>query len=148
MRMVRYSNQNNRSSGSGFGAMSPWTGLESEIDRLFNSALSNFGSNHLGHQFPVGVFEDNANTYVRAELPGVSRDEISVEMVDGSLNISAVRKQKNGGAEESYSFSRSITLPDDVHADKVAASYENGILTVTLPKREEAKSKKVVVAIN
>ncbi len=148
MRMVRYADQNNRSSGSGFTAVSPWTGLESEIDRLFNSALTSFGSSRIGHQFPVGVYEDANNTYVRAELPGVNRDEINVEMVDGSLNISATRKEKVGDAEESYSFSRTINLPEGIHTDRVAATYENGILAITLPKREEAKPKKISVAVN
>jgi len=148
MRMVRYVNSNNRSSGSGIAAVSPWTGLESEIDRLFNNALSNFGPSRFGHQFPVGVYEDANNTYIRAELPGVNRDEINVEMVDGSLNISAVRKQKTGGVEESFSFSRSISLPEGIHTDHVAATYENGILSVTLPKREEVKPKKISVAVN
>ena len=148
MRMVRYANQNNRRSGSGFTAVSPWTGLESEIDRLFNTALTNFGPSRFGNQFPVGVYEDASNTYVRAELPGVNRDEINVEMVDGSLNISAVRKQKTGDFEESFSFSRSINLPEGIHTDRVAATYENGILAITLPKREEAKPKKISVAVN
>jgi len=148
MHMVRYANQNNRSSGSGLATVSPWTGLENEIDRLFNTALTNFGASRFGHQFPVGVYEDANNTYVRAELPGVNRDEINVEMVDGSLNISAARKQKNGDVEESFSFSRSISLPDGIHTDRVAATYENGILTVTLPKREEAKPKKISVTVN
>jgi HSP20 family protein len=148
MRMVRYASQNNRSSGSGFAAVSPWTGLESEIDRLFNTALTNFGSSRFGHQFPVGVYEDANNTYVRAELPGVNRDEINVEMVDGILNISAARKQKTGDVEESFSFSRSINLPEGIHTDRVAATYENGILAITLPKREEAKPKKISVAVN
>jgi HSP20 family protein len=146
--MVRHTNQNNRSSGSGFAIVSPWTGLESEIDRLFNTALTNFGTSRFDHQVPVGVYEDANNTYVRAELPGVDRDEINVEMVDGRLNISAARKQKTGDVEESFSFNRSINLPDGIHTDRVAATYDNGILAITLPKREEAKPKKISVAVN
>jgi HSP20 family protein len=148
MRMVRYGNQNNRSSGSAFSAVSPWNGLENEIDRFFNAALSNFGPSRFGHQFPVGVYEDSNNIYVRAELPGVNRDEINVEMVDGNLNLTAARKQKGGDVEESFSFSRSINLPEGIHTDRVAATYENGILAITLPKREEAKPKKITVAVN
>jgi len=146
--MVRYSNDIGRNSGSGFASLSPWSGLENEIDQFFDTALSNIGSTRFGHQFPVGVYEDSENTYVRAELPGVNRNEITVEMVDGSLNMSASRKYKSGESEESLSFSRSINLPASVHADRVAATYENGILTVTLPKRDEAKPKKINVAVN
>ena len=85
---------------------------------------------------------------VRAELPGVSREDINVEMVEDYLTISGSHKsQGEGKAEESFSFSRSVNIPDEVQADKVTAGYENGVLTVTLPKREEAKPKKITVAI-
>ncbi len=128
---------------------SPWTGLESEIDRLFDAALSDFVGAPLDRQFPVDLYEDKDNTYVRAELPGVNRDDINVEIVDGYLTVTAARKTKtaDGKSEESFSFSRSVSVPESVQADKVAAAYENGVLTVTLPKREEAKPKKITVAV-
>ena len=122
----------------------PWAGLETEIDRLFESTLSGFASASRG-QFPVDVYEDRDNNYVRAELPGVRRDDINVEMVEDYLTITAQRKEADD--EESFSFSRSLSVPEQVQADKVSASYENGVLTVTLPKREEAKPKKISVAI-
>jgi len=121
---------------------SPWTGLENEIDRLFESTLSSFAGAPR-NQFPVDVYEDRDNTYVRAELPGVSRDDINVEMVEDALSITAQHKED----EESFSFSRTLALPAHVHADKVSANYENGLLTVILPKREEAKPRKISVAI-
>lgn len=80
---------------------------------------------------------------MRAELPGISRDAINVEMIDGYLTINATRKE----GEESFSLSRSGSIPEAVQDDKVVASYENGVLNVTLPKREEAKPKKVTIAI-
>jgi len=123
---------------------SPWAGLETEIDRLFESTLSGFASAPRG-QFPVDLYEDRDNTYVRAELPGVRRDDINVEMVEDHLTITAQRKDDDD--EESFSCSRSLSVPEQVQADKVSASYENGVLTVTLPKREEAKPKKISVAI-
>lgn len=122
---------------------SPWAGLESEIDRLFESTLTGFAGS-ARNQFPVDVYEDRDNTYVRAELPGVNRDDINVEMVEDTLTITAQHKEDD---EESFSFSRTLALPDHVHTDKVSAAYEDGVLTVTLPKREEAKPKKVNVAI-
>jgi HSP20 family protein len=97
--------------------------------------------------FPVDIYEDKDNTYVRAELPGVNRDDIHVEMVDGYLTRNASRKSKDGEREQSFSFSRSVSIPESVETDKVAAAYENGILTVTLPKREEAKPRKISVAV-
>ena len=127
---------------------SPWAGLETEIDRLFENSLHEFG-NVSPTRFPVDLYEDKDNTYVRAELPGVSRDDINVEMTDGYLTIAASRKTaaNEGEAGESFSFSRAVSIADEVQADKVTAAYENGVLTVTLPKREEAKPKKISVAV-
>jgi HSP20 family protein len=124
--------------------------LESEIDRLFETALGSFADPASSTRFPVDLYEDNDNTYVRAELPGINRSDINVEMVEDYLTISGARKsteKENSQGEQSFSFSRSVTIPEHVQADKVSASYENGVLTVTLPKREEAKPKKVQVAI-
>jgi HSP20 family protein len=149
MRLIQYYPAT-RSLSPAFGLVgrSPWTGLEDEIDRLVTGALSGFSVPTPASQFAVDLYEDNDNAYVRAELPGVKRDDIKVEMVEGSLNISATRKQKTDRNEETLSYSRSISVPGVVQADKVSASYENGVLQVTLPKREEAKPKKVSVAVN
>jgi HSP20 family protein len=146
MRLVQY--QPTYRLASPVFARSPWAGLEGELDRLFTVALSDLAAAPAA-RFPVDLYEDQDNTYVRAELPGVSRDDINVEVVDGQLNITAVRKTPaaDGKGEESFSFSRSISLSDAVQADKVGAAYENGVLTVTLPKREEAKPKKITVVV-
>jgi HSP20 family protein len=146
MRLVRYTYPSFRTPA--FGSRSPWFGLESEIDRLFETALADFGGT-TANRFPVDLYEDEDNTYVRAELPGVNRDDINVEMTDGYLTIAASRKSagENGQGEESFSFSRAVSIADEVDSGKVNASYENGVLTVTLPKREEAKPKKISVAV-
>jgi HSP20 family protein len=103
-----------------------------------------------GTRFPVSLYEDENNAYVRAELPGINREDINVEMTNGYLTISAVRKNAgdNGNTNPSFSFSRTVSVQDDVAADKVAAHLENGVLTVTLPKREEAKPRKVSISVN
>ncbi|HVS53023.1 MAG TPA: Hsp20/alpha crystallin family protein [Opitutaceae bacterium] len=147
MRIVRYTYPNFRSLAplGGF-ARSPWSGLESEIDRLFGTALSDFAPTP-DNRFPVDLYEDKDNTYVRAELPGVNREDINVEMVDDYLTITAARKAKDAENEESFSFTRSVSIPERVQADKVAAAYENGVLTVTLPKHEETKPRKVAIAV-
>lgn len=149
MRLVRYIHPGTRSLAPAYGlsGRSPWTGLENEIDQLFESALSGIVAGPSRMQFPVDLYEDKDNTYVRAELPGVTRDDVGVEMVEGFLTITAARKQKEGDSEESVSFSRSISIPDEVQSDKVAAVYQDGVLTVTLPKREEAKPKKVSIEV-
>jgi HSP20 family protein len=148
MRIVRYTYPNSRLSVPGAFDRSPWSGLESEIDRLFNTALSDFmGTTPAADRFPVDLYEDSDNAYVRADLPGLTRDDINVEVVEGYLNIEAARKTKEGDQEESFRFRRSITLPDDVRADAVTATYENGVLSVILPKKEEAKPRKISVSV-
>lgn len=156
MRLVRYTYPSFRSLAPSFGGFprSPWSGLESEIDRLFESTLTGFST---PARFAVDLYEDKANTYVRAELPGLNREEINVEMTDGYLTITAAHKapakagQAAGpaetGPEESFSFSRAISIANDVQTDKVTAAYEHGVLTVTLPKRESAQPKKIAVTV-
>jgi HSP20 family protein len=124
-RFIRYTYP--RNAGSLFGAR----GLESEINRLLDSALTDLtASAAYAPRFPVDLYEDKENTYVRAELPGVTREAINLEMADGYLTVSATRQEK----DESVAFNRSIAIPESVQADKVTAAYENGVLTVILPK--------------
>lgn len=147
MRLVRYTYPAFRTLTPALGFQrSPWSGLETEIDRLFETALTGFSADSAS-RFPVDLYEDKDNTYVRAELPGINREDISVEVVDGYLTIAAMRKDGTGDAAQSFNFSRSVSITDEVEADKVTAAYENGVLTVTLPKREEAKPKKITVAV-
>ena len=152
MRLVRYSYPSYRSLTpvSGRFSPSPWSGLETEIDRLFTASLGESADVvATAARVPVDLYEDKANTTVRAELPGVSRDDISVEVVDGYLNIAAKRKipAAEGQPEQSFAFNRSLRLNDEVQTDKIAAAYENGVLTVTLPKREVVAPKKITVAV-
>ena len=121
-----------------------WSGLETEIDRMFETALADMSAPSGAPRFPVDLFEDKENLYVRAELPGVSREAINVEMVEDYLNLNATRKS----GEEVFNLSRSITIPETVQADKVSANYENGVLTVTLPKQEQVKPRKITVSVN
>ena len=121
-----------------------WSGLESEIDRLFETALADYSAPSAAPRFPVDLYEDKDNLYVRAELPGVTREAINVEMVEDYLNLTASRK----AGEETFNLARSITIPETVQADKVSASYENGVLTVTLPKQEQVKPRKITVSVN
>jgi HSP20 family protein len=150
MRIVRYTYPSTRNFVPAVASFrqSPWSGLESEIDRLFESALGHVVGASATDRFPVDIFEDKDNAYVRAELPGVTRADIGVEVVDGYLAINATRKIKTNDNEETFSLNRSVALPENVEADKVAAAYENGVLTVTLPKKEEAKPRKIAVSVN
>jgi len=91
------------------------------------------------------VYEDKDNYFARFELPGVKKEDIKVEVHDRLLTVSAERCEKAGEAEHSYSLSRSISVPEDVRADIIAAKLEDGVLTVTLPKQEQRKPRLVAV---
>lgn len=148
MHMIRYTpTRFNACVPASVYGRSPWAGLESEIDRLFDATFTGFSGPSAG-QFPVDFYEDENNTYVRAELPGLKREDLGVELADGVLTISGARQTAGDNGPESVSIRRSLSVPDEVAADKVSAAYENGVLTVTLPKREEAKPKKITVAVN
>ena len=149
MNLVRFSYPRTSSLVSAFGR-SPWNGLETEIDRLFTGALGEFAAPASVPRFPVDLYEDKDNAYVRAELPGLAREDISVELVDGYLTINGTRKvtDDDGKVTETVGLNRSLAVPETVAADKVSATYENGVLAVTLPKREEAKPRKVTININ
>jgi HSP20 family protein len=147
MRIINYTYPAARSfvPAPAYVGRSPYSGLESQIDRLFDSALAGFVN---PAPFAVDLYEDKENAYVRAELPGVTREDVAVEIVEGDLRIQASRKAPAGEAGETVSLSRSVTLPDEVQADRVTAAYADGVLTVTLPKREAAKPRKVTVSVN
>jgi HSP20 family protein len=148
MQLIRYTYPRTTSLVPAFGR-SPWNGLESEIDRLFETAMGALATPASEHRFPVDLYEDKDNTYVRAELPGLAREDINVEMVDGYLSLNGTRKviDDDGKVSETFSLNRSIAIPEAVQTDKVSAAYQNGVLTVTLPKREEAKPRKVTIDI-
>lgn len=133
---------------AGLGGRFATADIENQLDWLFGTSLTGSAGSAGGRQFPVDLYADKDNTYVRAELPGVDREAIGVEFVDGSLSIQASRKGKAGEGETTVSFNRLFRIPDEVQADKVSANYANGIVTVTLPRKEEAKPKKINVSVN
>jgi HSP20 family protein len=109
-----------------------------------------------GEWFPsLDVSETKNDLIVKAELPGMDPKDIDISLSDGTLIIKGERKQEKEEKEENYqliersygSFTRSIRLPKEVKRDKISASYKNGILKVTLPKSEEAKTKEVKIKV-
>ena len=139
---------------TGFSARAPLAAFEREFDGLFNSALSEMLTLSPSFatapgRFALDLYEDKDNAYVRAELPGVDRKDINVEMVDDFLTIAGTRKGfgEDGKETTATEFSRSVSIPAAVQADRITAAYENGVLTVTLPKREEAKPRKITVEV-
>ena len=104
----------------------------------------------------LDVFEDDDKVTVQVELAGMKKEDFDISLQDDMLTISGERKSESEKREgESFRserffgrFSRSITLPSPVKAEEVKAAYEDGVLTVTLPKAEEAKPKKIQVNLN
>ena len=131
--------------------------LRDEIDRLFEAPLSSL--TELSQPFSGGwvpaldLYEDKDNYVVKMELPGMNKEGIDISLHDGVLSVSGERKdeQKHEDSETYRSerffgrFQRSITLPATVDGSKVNASYQDGILTITLPKAEEAKPKQITI---
>ncbi len=139
-----------------FGRLSD---LRDEIDRLFESPLSELTRTSQllsGWKPALDVYENKDHFVVKAELPGMKKEDIEVSLHDGSLSISGERKTESKHEEgEVYRaerffgrFQRTVTLPTAVAADKVKAAYNDGVLTITLPKTEEAKPKKIDVSVN
>ncbi|HXA09652.1 MAG TPA: Hsp20/alpha crystallin family protein [Chthoniobacterales bacterium] len=102
----------------------------------------------------LDLHQNNDNVVAIVELPGMRKEDIDISLHDGMLTIAGERQSSTSDGENaerterfSGKFRRSITLPTRVDAGKVTASYKDGILTVTLPKVEEAKPKKVEVTI-
>lgn len=123
-----------------------------ELDRLFDLSLPRSGQ--WGRALESGPFsnapasdfyEDADHYYVQAELPGVKKADVQLEFENNTLTLSATRKHKQGDTEESFSFNRTVRVPDGVVGDKIKAAFEDGILTVTLPKAEQAKPRQIDV---
>jgi len=101
----------------------------------------------------IEVFEKDDKLVVKAEIPGIKEEDIDVSVVGDTLTIKGQRKAESEVREEDYyhcersygSFLRSMTLPSHVDASKIEATYEDGILEVTLPKVPEVKPKKIAV---
>jgi HSP20 family protein len=126
----------------------PWAGFDTQIERMLDRAFGSAEGFGAGGYFPVDLYEDKDNTYVRAALPGVARGDINVELADGVLNISATRKTKTKDGEQTVSFKRSVLVPESTDGEKITAACENGELTVTLPKREPAKPRAISITVS
>jgi HSP20 family protein len=128
------------------------------MDRLFDEffGMTPARSNRGAMWSPaINIREDKDNFYVEAELPGLSKEEIDLEVENNILSLKGERQleEKQEGenyhfVERSYgSFYRSFTLPRNVDPEGIAASYKDGVLYVTIPKKEEVKPKKVSIDI-
>ena len=133
--------------------------VRDEINRLFDST---FGNLRRGTEFFNGwtpaldLYEDKENFIVKAELPGLKREDIDISFQDGTLVISGERKhEEESGDSGAYRseryfgrFHRTLALPKSVQSEKAGATYKDGVLTVVLPKSEEVKPKQIQVKVS
>lgn len=139
-----------------------WPGMEEleelrrEMDRLLESPFAQAASPRFFRQWApaVDLYEDNDNLYAKVEVPGMRKEDIDVSLHDGSLTITGERKREEKREGETHrserfygSFSRTLTLPMRVDAGKVTAQYTDGVLTIKLPKAEEAKPKQIEINV-
>ena len=154
-------------------AVTPWrpfmdlTRWEREMDRMRADFFGRrgrpwwpdrwFRTDELDVRAPaVDVFEEKDDIVVKAEIPGMEKDNIEVNLADHRLTIKGEKKKEDEVKEEDYyraersygSFLRTLDLPKDVRADKVKASFKNGILEIRMPKTEEARTKEVKVKVD
>lgn len=144
----------------------PW-GREHDIDQMFE----NFLGRRLRPLWPerwwpaagmeitiptVDLYEEKDDIIVKAELPGMEKENIDINLLDDRLTIKGekkkeeeIKKENYYRAERSYgSFTRTLELPRQVQADKVKANFKNGVLEIRLPKTEEAKKKETRVKVD
>jgi len=128
--------------------------LRRDVLRLLDTATGDTFANVGSGAFPpVNVTQDDDNFYLRAEVPGIKPSELSITAVRKRVSLSGKREIQPEHERASYhrreraegSFNRTVTLPTEVDAARVDARYADGILTLTLPKAEEAKPRQITV---
>lgn len=142
-------------------SLNRWASLRDDLDTLLELPFFSGGPQQAqlftGWSPALDLYQNNDNVVAVVELPGMRKDDIEISLHDGTLTIGGERKkaQSEGNGESatrterfSGKFRRSITLPTRVDANNVNATYKDGILTVTLPKAEEAKPKQIQVNIS
>jgi HSP20 family protein len=138
------------------------TSLQTEMNRLFNTffdAPSSSGGGNGGALRrwlpPMDLVETDDHFVLRADLPGLSEDDVNIELEDSVLTVSGERKAEHEDKKEGFyrlersfgQFRRSLTLPDGVDADGISAAFDKGVLEVRIPKPEERKPHRVAIQV-
>ena len=130
--------------------------IRDEMNRLFDTSLRHQGVFDGTFSPSIDVVVGKDNLVVKADLPGLSKDDVTVSLQENHLTIKGEKKHEFEQKETNYfvseraygSFTRTIELPAAVDARKIEARFKDGVLEVTLPKTEEAKPKQIEVKIN
>ena len=135
--------------------------IQDEMNRLFDFSLARRPGKTLDllervWSPAIDVFESKDNIVVKADIPGMTKDEIKITVHGNTLVIQGEKKREKEVKEDNYirseriygGFYRAITLPETVDAANVKANYKNGVLELSLPKKEEAKPKEIKVDVS
>jgi len=134
--------------------------LQSEMNRLFTSFFDTPAGNGAGGMQrwvpPMDLVETENDFVLKADLPGLDADDVTIEVEDRVLTVSGERTIEHEAKKEGYyrlerssgRFRRSLTLPDGVDPAKIAASFDKGVLEIRVPKPEEAKPRKVRIGVD
>jgi HSP20 family protein len=133
------------------------TSLQEQVNRLFNDVLERSGeeSSLTAWAPAVDIYETEHELVVKADLPDVDPKDLDISVEHNILTIRGEHKFEKKVNEENYlrveraygSFARSFTLANTVNSDAIKAEYQNGVLTLTIPKKEEAKPKQIKVSV-
>jgi HSP20 family protein len=140
-------------------SLNRWANLRDDLDTLLELPFLTGGGRQSqlfsGWTPALDLYQNNDNVVAVVELPGMRKEDIEISLQDGMLTIGGERKAETDKEDSATrterftgKFRRSITLPTRVDANKVNATYKDGILTVTLPKAEEAKPKQIQVNVS
>lgn len=129
-------------------------GVKRNLDRMFGEYEDDDSSVSSFWRPAVDIFETKDNLVLRAELPGMTKDEIKISVENNVLTLkgerhldSEVKRENYHRIERTYgTFHRSFTLPSQVDRNRIQARFENGVLEVTMPRSEEAKTKEIEIA--
>ena len=131
-------------------------GLESQVNRIFGELIGRTQESNLTTWAPaVDIFESEHELIVKADLPDVKPEELDIRVENNILTIRGERKFEKKVDEKNYlrversygSFARSFSLANTVNSEAIKADYKDGVLTLTIPKREEAKPKQIKVNV-
>jgi HSP20 family protein len=139
-------------------------GLQERMNRLFDEAFR--GARGTGQEDDwslggswapaVDIYEQEGNIVLKAELPGIDPKDVDVRVENNVLTLRGERKFDNEVKRDNYhrveraygAFSRSFTLPNVIDTDRIKAEYKDGVLRMTLPKKEEAKPKQIAISVS
>jgi HSP20 family protein len=149
-----------RKRGYSWGPLFELDNIQKEMNKLFDFSLARWLTRdgdllERAWRPAIDIYDSKDNIVVKADLPGMSKDEIEVSVHNDTLTIKGEKKQEKEVREKDYvrserlygSFNRTIILPAEVDTSKVTATYKNGVLELTLPKKEEVKAKQIKIDV-